>query len=187
MADSHKITDGWRGNTDEYSVMLGGGIHMIDLLLWLTGQRPQSVQAAASNLATRGSRFRYNDYTAATLTFPSGLIARITANFACMHRHQHVLRIFGTRKTFIVDDAGPRVFEDRDPSERTLPAPQARPVTLAATPADKGILIPEFVRGVLSGASAPLEDLDILLNAITIAAACDEAASSSKPVEIRYQ
>ena len=32
-----KITHGWRGEMPDYSVMLGGGIHMVDLLLWFVG------------------------------------------------------------------------------------------------------------------------------------------------------
>ena len=30
----NKITNGWRGKIKNYSVVLGGGIHMLDLLLW---------------------------------------------------------------------------------------------------------------------------------------------------------
>lgn len=182
----HKITDGWRGATDSYSVMLGGGIHMIDLLLWLTGQRPERVQAAGSRLATRDTAFRYDDFTAATLTFSSGLVARITANFACVHPHQHVVRIFGTRKTFILDDAGPRVLTHRDPPQRGMTVAKAEPVQLATTPEHKGVLIPDFVRGIANGASANTSERDAALDAIAIAAACDEAAASSKPVTIVY-
>lgn len=183
----HKITDGWRGDADQYSVMLGGGIHMIDLLLWLTGQRPQHVQGASTNLATRGSRFRYSDFAAATLTFASGLVARITANFACMHPHQHVVRIFGTRKTFILDDAGPRLHSQRDPLGRNTPSPQAQRINLATTPAEKGVLIPEFIRGIASGAPARNDELNLTLDAIAVAAACDEAAASCKRVKVTYQ
>jgi predicted dehydrogenase len=182
----HKITDGWRGETDAYSVMLGGGIHMIDLLLWLTGQRPQRVQAAGSRLATRDTPFRYDDFTAATLTFSSGLVARISANFACMHPHQHVVRIFGTRKTFILDDAGPRVLEHRDPPERGLPIAKATPLQLATKPEHKGALIPEFVRGIVERTPAQNRERDATLDAIAIAAACDEAAASANPVNIAY-
>ena len=34
-----KITNGWRRNIPDYSVMTGGGIHLIDLFLWLTGEK----------------------------------------------------------------------------------------------------------------------------------------------------
>lgn len=183
----HKITDGWRGKAEDYSVMMGGGIHMIDLLLWLTGQRPDRVQAAGSRVATRGSGFHYDDFTAATLTFSSGLVARITANFACMHPHQHVVRIFGTRKTFILDDAGPRVLAHRDPPERGMPVTWATPVALATTPADKGVLIPGFVQGVAAGAPARNDELEATLDAIAIAVACDAAAASRQSATITYQ
>lgn len=35
-----KITHGWRRNVENYSVIQGGGVHLVDLMLWLTGQRP---------------------------------------------------------------------------------------------------------------------------------------------------
>ncbi len=95
-----KITHGWRVGVENYSVMEGGGIHMIDLMLWLTGLRPERVAAAGNRICSRGTDFRYHDFETAILTFPSGLIGRITANFGCVHRHQHVLRIYGTQGTF---------------------------------------------------------------------------------------
>ena len=41
-----KVADGWRGKSPAYSVTLGGTIHMIDLLLWLTGERPEQIGRA---------------------------------------------------------------------------------------------------------------------------------------------
>jgi predicted dehydrogenase len=183
----HKITNGWRGDTVDYSVMLGGGIHMIDLMLWLTGQRPASVQAVGNRICTRDSGFRYDDYTAATMTFASGMIGRVTANFGCVHRHQHVLRVFGTRKTFILDDAGPRLMVARDPIEPGLAMPPVEPINLATKPAHKGVLIPAFIDGIVANRSPRTPDLDATLDAIAIAAACDEAVFSSCPIQIRYQ
>jgi predicted dehydrogenase len=183
----HKITEGWRGDADDYSVMLGGGIHMIDLMLWLTGQRPVSVHAVGNRICTRDSGFRYDDYTAATMTFASGMVGRITANFGCVHRHQHVMRVFGTRKTFILDDAGPRLMVARDPAEPGLAMPQVEPINLATKPAHKGALIPAFIDGIVANRSPRTPDLDATLDAIAIAAACDQAVSGSCPVQIGYQ
>lgn len=183
----HKITEGWRGGSDEYSVMLGGGIHMIDLMVWLTGQRPVSVQAAGNRICARDTQFRYDDFTAATMTFASGLVSRITANFGCVHRHQQVVRIFGTRRTFVLDDAGPRMMTARDPVEPGLAVAPVQPVDRATKPAHKGALIPAFVEGIVQNRSPRTADLDATLDAIAIAAACDEAVSRSSPVQIRYQ
>ena len=50
-----------------------------------------------------------------TIFFKNGAIAKITSNFGCVHKHQHVLKIYGTKKTFIYDDMGARIFNKRDP------------------------------------------------------------------------
>jgi predicted dehydrogenase len=182
----HKITDGWRGHSDDYSVMLGGGIHMIDLMLWLTGQRPSSVHAVGNRICTRDAGLGFDDYTAATMTFASGMIGRITANFGCVHRHQHVVRIFGTHKTFVLDDEGARLMTARDPLEPGAATAPVEAVARATKPAHKGVLIPDFIDGILRGASPRTADLEATLAAIAVAAACDGSAARSTPAEIIY-
>ncbi len=172
-----KIVDGWRRDVDGYSVMLGGGVHLVDLMLWLTGQRPTSVTAVGSRICTEGTGFRYNDYVAATFHFSSGLVGRITANFGCVHRHQHVLRVFGTKATFVHDDAGPRLSTNREP---TVPATA---LPLAALPASKGALIPGFVRGILE-ADDTREQTQRDLDVIAVCLAADQACMTGQPVKI---
>ena len=139
----HKLTDGWRGADPEYSPFMGGAVHMVDLMLWITGQRPQAVSAVGGDVCARGSAYPGDDFVAATYRFASGMVGRITANFGSVTRHHHVLRVFGTRGTAISDDAGVRIHTRRDPGG---------PVTdpgLSPLPADKGALIPEFVDACL--------------------------------------
>ena len=69
-----KLTQGWRAETPDYSVMQGGGIHLVDLMLWMTGERPVSVFAAGNRLCTQQTALRFSDYVTATLQFESGLI-----------------------------------------------------------------------------------------------------------------
>lgn len=173
----HKITEGWRARVDDYSVMLGGGVHLVDLMVWLTGQRPRAVRATGNRLCTEGTTFRYDDFTAATLTFASGMVGRITAHFGCVHKHQHVVRTFGTRATFVHDDAGPRLSTRRESAAVAL---DADPL-----PSHKGDLIPSFINHVRDD-----DDLDAhtqeLLDVISICAACDESARTGREVEIQY-
>jgi predicted dehydrogenase len=143
-----KITQGWRGDVNHYSVMQGGGIHLVDLMLQLTNERPYAASAVGNRICTEGTRFSYPDYVAATYRFPSGLIGRVTANFGCVLHHQHVVRIFGTHATFFYDDAGARLYRFRDPGgpvERPEQPPQA---------AGKGVLIPRFIDAIRAGASS---------------------------------
>jgi predicted dehydrogenase len=137
-----KITEGWRRDVPEYSVIQGGGIHLIDLMLWLTGQKPTTARSLGNRICTRGSAFRYDDFVACNYGFHSGLVGRITANFGCVHPHQHTIRVFGTCGTFVRDDLGPRFFTSRD----KVAAP--RKLDLEPLPATKGDLIPAFVDAI---------------------------------------
>lgn len=175
----HKITEGWRRDVADYSVMLGGGIHIVDLMLWLTGERPVAVGAAGNRIATEGTTFRYTDYVAATFEFPSGLVGRVTANFACVHPHQHVVRVFGTEATFIHDDAGARLHTTRDPGAAPLL------VEAAPLPPTKAELIPEFVTAILEGEdirSQTQHDLDVVAACV----AADRARAEGGRVDIEY-
>jgi predicted dehydrogenase len=174
-----KITEGWRKHVEDYSVMEGGGVHLIDLLLWMTGQRPSRASAMGNNVCTRGTAFRYNDYVAATLECSGGVVARFVGNFGCVHRQQHVLRVFGTKGSFLCDDAGARVHTSRDAQET------ARAVKEEALPASMGVLIPGFVEAVLKD-----EDLEAhtqtFFDGIAVCLACDRAAEVGTTVEVEY-
>jgi predicted dehydrogenase len=159
--------------------MQGGGIHLIDLLLWLTGERPGTVTAAGNRICTGGTAFRYPDYVASLMQSPSGMVSRITANFGCVHRHQHVLRIFGTEGTFFYDDAGPRVHRSRDPADR----PEA--IGLSPFPETKGDLIPAFVDAILNDKDISAET-QMIFDGIVISLACDRALKTRNQELIAY-
>jgi predicted dehydrogenase len=174
-----KITEGWRGEVDGYSVLQGGGVHLVDLMLWLTGQRPAAVTAMGNRIATRGTRFRYHDFVAATYRFESGLVGRISANFGCVHRHQHVVRVFGTKATFIYDDRGARLHETRDPSA------SPKVIELAPQPAGKGDLIPGFIESIVAGRGRDAQ-IQHELDVITACVAGDRALASGEMARIEY-
>jgi predicted dehydrogenase len=174
-----KITEGWRGSVEDYSVMQGGGVHLVDLMGWLLGEAPIRVTAAGNRIVTRDTAFRYPDFVAATYEHASGVIGRITANFGCVHKHQHVVRVFGTKATFIHDDAGARLHTVRDPG--------GPPRVLAEAPvaANKGDLIPDLLDAIVSGRDpAPPARHEATL--ITACIAADRALAAHQPVTIEY-
>jgi len=174
-----KITGGWRGDVPDYSVMEGGGIHLIDLMMELSGQKPDTAATTGNKIATRDTEFRYDDFMATTFTFPSGLIGRITANFGCMHRHHHIVRVFGTKATFIYDDQGPRMMTSRNEDS------SAEALDLSPLPAGKGVLIPAFVDDIVAGVDpAPAAEKEF--NLIAVTAAADKAMASETPITIEY-
>lgn len=174
-----KITQGWRATIADYSVMAGGGVHLVDLFLWLTGERPATVTAVGNGICTEGTAFRPADYVAAQLQCPSGIVVRITANFGCVHGHQHVVRAFGTTATFLYDDRGARWQTHRDP------APPAEPIAHSPLPAGKGVLLEDFVTAILNDEDLSLEtqaDFDT----VSVCFAVDAALRTGTKVEIEY-
>jgi len=174
-----KITHGWRSTADNYSVMAGGGIHLIDLLLWIILERPTTTIAMGNRIASEGSAFRFYDYVTATMQNDSGVVARITSNFGCVHRHHHVLRIFGTKASFIYDDAGARLHTSRDALH------SASPVDLSPLPLSKGDLIPPFISGILADEDRKAETQSIF-DGMSISIASDHSLITQKPQLIQY-
>ena len=173
-----KITDGWRSKVEDYSVMLGGGVHLVDLMVWLTGQRPASVFAVGNRVCTSGTPFRYDDFTAATMSFPSGMVGRVSAHFGCVHKHQHVVRIFGTEATLVLDDAGPRLS-----TARGAEGPQS--LGVEPLPRNKGDLIPSFINSVRADSDTRWYTQQ-LLDVISICIACGNSVKAGREVEVHY-
>ena len=48
-----KLTSGWRADANFYSIIHGAAVHMIDLAVWIVGQKPVSVQALGNNITTK--------------------------------------------------------------------------------------------------------------------------------------
>jgi len=175
----HKITDGWRSLDKTYSVTAGGGVHLLDLMLGFAEEKPTYVSAVGNRICTQGSRFRRNDFVSAVFQFPSGLVTRVTANFGCVHRHQHCLRIFGTRGTVIVDDCGARWHRSR--------RPEANPIWLKASrlPASKGALIPQFVSLIRAGGGVRKKAAEREFSLAACLIAADQALKTGEKQRIR--
>lgn len=174
-----KITNGWRGQIPDYSVFLGGGIHMADLMLWLAGERPVAVRARGNALCSHPHRLGFNDFAVAELVFPSGMVGRLAANFGCVQPHQHVLRVYGTKGTVLYDDAGARTYTSRSPETPHTPLAES------PHPEHKGALLMQFVRWIA-------EDKDLapmtqeVFDAVSVCLACDKAAATGEEMEMEY-
>ncbi len=176
-----RITTGWRSAVDGYSVITGGGVHLVDLMLWVTGERPVAVSAVSNGISTEETTFRPDDFVAATLEFGSGMIARVTANFGCVHRHQHVIRVFGTKATFLNDDNGARIHTSRDPNV------EVQEIGLAPVAEHKGDLIAGFVADIVSGSvGSQNTKAQAVLDTISVCVAIDRATQSRHSEKVIY-
>lgn len=173
----HKLTQGWRGRIPQYSVTLGGAIHLIDLVLWLTRQRVAEVTAMGNGIASAGSDFHGDDMVSALLRFESGLVGKISANFGCVFPHFHRLLVYGTRATFENGRDAALMWRSRDPGA----APE--PIASAYPGVDKGDLIPSFVDAILGRGAAAVTEDDVL-GAMAVGLAIDRSVVERRAVKI---
>ena len=102
-----KFTHGWRGSTSICTLTLGSAILMVDLLFWLTKERPSSVTtmgidfAKANSPEEDGNGFAGDSLRISLLSFPSELAAFVSANFASLEPHLHHLGVYVTKDTFV--------------------------------------------------------------------------------------
>lgn len=175
----HKVTEGWRGDLDFYSVVYGGGVHMVDLLLWLTGQRVLEVAAFGNRIASEGSKFKHHDFVGALLRFESGLVGKVAANFGCVCPHFHRLTVYGTEATFTHDLQGAYWYADRDPEAAPEPIHDEYPGY------QKGDYLFRFAEAVIHGGE-PEVSADEVFDAMSVCFAIEEAAGSGGTVPVDY-
>lgn len=175
----HKIHQGWRGQLDYYSVFSGGGVHMVDLLLWLTGDRAVEVTAYGNAISSRGSNFRFNDFVSALIKFKSGMVGKVTANFGCVFPHFHNLIVYGTKATFVNGQKNALLYTSRDvdiePEIISDPYPGMH----------KGDLIRSFIDSILSGTEPEVSTQDVL-DVMSICLAVEKSLKEARAVSINY-
>lgn len=175
----HKLIDGWRGRIPYYSVVHGGAIHLIDLLLWLTGEPVTEVFAYGNRITTRDTPFQHNDCVVALLKFNSGLLAKISANFASVTPHHHQLKVYGAAGTFVQSHTGAAYLNSRD-----LQAPMEA-VTDDYPGTDKGDMLPAFIQSV-RGLQQPEVTADEVLAAMAVALAIEASVAAEAPQPVTY-
>ena len=97
----HKIkSNAWRSQIPFYSVTQGGGIHLVDLILWLIKKKPKSVFTYSNNIVSKNFKFRYPDNILTILKLENNITIKISVKFGSINKHHHNLSIYGTKRTF---------------------------------------------------------------------------------------
>jgi len=178
----HKLIDGWRGDVPYYSVVSGGAVHLIDLLLWLTEDKVVEVSAFGNSICTQGTKFKFNDLVSALLKFESGAVAKVTANFGCVFPHFHGLSLYGDQGTFknafkrgyVYSARGEK--EDLTPSFIETPYPGAK----------KGDHLRAFIDFILGKKPEGLITEDEVFSAMSVCFAIERALKENAVVKVRY-
>jgi len=173
-----KITEGWRGNLDFYSIVYGGGVHLIDLMLWLTRDEVLEVSAYGNSICTKNTQFRHNDLVAAILKFKSGAVGKMTANFGCVFPHFHPLAVYGTKATFINGRKSGELYRSRDP--------KFEPEAMAAEypGVHKGEFLLSFIDAIIADAQTEVTAQEIFA-AMSVCFAIEEAVQKNEQIKVK--
>lgn len=115
-----KITHGWRKYEPYYSVILGGGIHLIDMIDYLFGYKVKSIFSKGNNLISKRNNFNFNDNAVSIIQFSNNVIAKISSNFSCAHPHFHEIKIFGENKTVINNMNNITIWDRKNLSKKKI-------------------------------------------------------------------
>jgi len=88
-----KLANGWRGNS-EYSVILGGLIHLVDLLCYITNNYEYESTIEYRRLTSK-MPFNVNDFGSMTLSNVNIGLAHLITNFSTPIEHRRDLAIYG--------------------------------------------------------------------------------------------
>ncbi|MGE5417643.1 MAG: Gfo/Idh/MocA family protein [Acidobacteriota bacterium] len=175
----HKLTEGWRRGIEGYSVFYGGGVHLVDLLIWLTGDDVIEVSSFGNNISTQGTQFKHDDIIVAILKFKSGMVGKVAANFGCVFPHFHCLNIYGTKATFVNDLHDGRLFKSSDSKEPPERIVEEYPGT------SKGEVIHSFVDYILTE-QPPLVTKEEVFNSMSVCFAVEKSMSGHGSVAVEY-
>lgn len=173
-----KLTNGWRGRSPGYSVMLGGGVHMVDLVLWLSGARAKECYAVGNRICSEGTSYEGYDMVLANIRMEDETIAKVSANFGCVYPHFHQVSLYGTKGTFVNGTDSARLYRSRD---RTYPPDEIK-TPYPGVP--KHALLPSFVDAILGRGQAEIEERDVF-ETMRVCFAIEKSLSEGKPVDMR--
>jgi len=178
---AYKLVSGWRGKMPFYSIIHGAAVHMIDLIMWMTGMRPVEVNALGNRIATKTSNFVFNDFAVMTLRFENGMAAKISASGGCMHPHFHRVEVYGTKKTFLNDLHGGYVLEGTDPGNFGKALSEPYPAS-----EEKSKVITSFLDSIVDPSTEALVPGEDVMAATSVCLAAEDAVLQRRPVPVEY-
>ena len=172
---------GWRAEMDFYSIIMGGAIHMIDLIMWFLDSRPISVQAMGNDISSRGTRLQSNSFAVILLKFENGTIAKLTGNGGCVHPHFHGIKIFGTDRTTIHNMTGAYYLDTSETDSIPIPITEPYPEKES-----REKVIHSFVDSILDPSITPLVPKQDVFDVMSVCFAAEEAMNTGNSISIEY-
>jgi len=168
---------GWRSNINDYSIILGAGIHVIDLVMWMLNKRPHSVLALANNIVTSKTIFKKNSMALIILEFPGNIIAKITANSVAVHEHFHEIKVFTNKKTINNTLKGSFTYTKNNVTKNKFSYPDRT---------NRKKLIHNFIDHIISNKKKLVMSKKEQFDLMSVCLAAEESVKKNKKIKIKY-
>jgi predicted dehydrogenase len=168
-----KITKGWRGKIPFYSVTLGGGMHLIDLMIWINNSPIKKVISLGNKITTKNSSFKFKDNVTSLLEFRNGGIGKLNSNFGGVMPHHHTLQVHGTKSTILSDFRGTTLFRSRN--KKIMP----KKINFSSKKFEKSYVLQSFIDDILGKRKSIISKLDIF-DSMRVALAIEKSIKTKK-------
>ena len=167
----------WRSKVRDYSLTLGAGIHMIDLVIWITGLNPLSVYAAGNNKITKNTNFKKDSLITMIFEFPKNILVKISANAVANYNHFHEIKIFSKDSTLINSNCGAYDVKRNKYTKLDAAYPDKK---------NRRKLIHNFLDSIKNKNIKPLISTKEQIDLMTICFAVDRSIKLKKKIKIKY-
>jgi predicted dehydrogenase len=168
---------GWRSKIKQYSLTLGAGIHIIDLINWLTGLKPKTIYAAGNKKATKGTSFKKNSMIVMIFEYPKNILVKITANGGAIFNHFHELKIFSKNHTLVNSRLGSFVVKNNKLTKINSTYPDKK---------NRKKLIRNFIETLIKKNIKPIISIKEQIDLMTVCFAVDRSVELNKKIKINY-
>lgn len=174
----HKITQGWRGKLDFYCGVYGGGVHVIDLLLWFVDSEVEEVFSYGNNISTQDTNFKYDDCIVSIIKFKNGCIGKSVTTLCSIMPHFHALKVFGTKATFVNNYQEADLYQGTNHKDHSSINDDYPGVS-------KAVLLPDFIEAVINDKRPSVNEEDVF-KTMAVCFAMYESLQSGKSEKVKY-
>lgn len=171
----------WRSKIKNYSITLGAGIHMIDLVMWMLKSKPISVHAYGNNIATKKTLFSKKSFILYVFHFPNNILVKITSNAPSLYEHFHEVKIFEKKKTFVHSFSGTYFFEKKNKKTNLTKISSNYP-----DKSNRKKLIQNFIDSIQNKNIKPLITIKEQIDLMTVCFASDKSLKLGRAIKIKY-
>jgi predicted dehydrogenase len=170
------FTAGWRGEPGiDYNLVAGGGVHILDLLLWFVEDEVVEVFGYGNRKCITQTGLDTFDCLTAVLKFRHGAIAKTTTSFGTDRPQPPGIELCGTQGCYL-SGPEPRFGRGaRQPQFETL---------VVDPPGDLRALLVEDFLGAIENDTQPLTHLTAAAQVTAVCIAAFESAKTGRPVSL---